>query len=331
MKRHQKCSGFALALAGALFLIGAGCVRAADWLPERPVEFIVGVVAGTPTDVTLRTMQKILQDARTVPTPIAIVNKPGAASEIALAYLNQHAGDGHYLFIEPITLVTNNIVGRSAVGLGDITPLAVLFSEYSAFSVRKDSPIASGADLVRALKKDPAALSIAIGSGLGNSNHLALGLVMSGAGVDIKRLKVVVFSGAAAASAALLGGHVDVMISPLSNAVGPYEAGQINVIAIASPHRFAGSLARVPTWKEQGHDVVFASWRSIVGPKGMTQGQIDYWDRTLAGLVRNPEWKKYLDGIYAENEYKGSRETAEYLKAQREKLRALLVGLDLAK
>jgi putative tricarboxylic transport membrane protein len=308
-----------------------GAALAADWQPERPVEFIVGVVPGTPTDVTLRTMQKIFRDTRAVPTPVSVINKPGAASEIALAYLNQHAGDGHYLFIEPITLVTNNIVGRSAVGLGDITPLAILFSEYSAFSVRKDSPIAGGADLVRMLKKDPASLSIAIGSGLGNSNHLALALVMSSAGVDIKRLKVVVFSGAAAASAALLGGHVDVMISPLSNAVAPYEAGQINVIAVAAPQRMAGSLARVPTWKEQGHNVVFSSWRSLVGPRGMERTHIDFWDRALGGLVRGAEWKKYLEAIYAENEYKASREAGAYLREQREQLRSILVGLDLAK
>lgn len=303
----------------------------ADWQPDRAVEFIVGVGAGTSTDITLRTMQKILQDSRAVPTPISVINKPGAASAIALAYLNQHRGNGHYLFIEPITLVTNNITGRSTVGLADITPLAILFSEYSAFTVRKDSPIATGADFVRALRKDPAAFSIAIGSGLGNSNHLALALVMSDAGVDVRRLKVVVFSGAAAASTALLGGHVDVMVSPLSNAVGPLEAGQARIIAIAAPTRFAGAAARAPTWKEQGYDVVFSSWRSIVGPRGLAAPQISYWDRVLSEMVRTPEWSRYLGGIYAVNEYKGSRDAAEDPKAQREKLRALLVGLDLAK
>lgn len=319
--------GFAMV---ALLMQGAA-VWCADWQPERPVEFIVGVGPGTSTDITLRTMQKILQDSRAVPAPISVVNKPGAASEIALAYLNQHRGDGHYLFIEPITLVTNNLTARSAVTLADITPLAILFSEYSTFTVRKDSPIASGGDLVRALKKDPTSLSIAIGSGRGNSNHLALAMVLSEAGADIRRLKVVVFNGAAAAAAALLGGHVDVMVSPLANAIGPLEADQVRVVAVAAPARLTGIAARVPTWKEQGYNVVFSSWRSIVGPKGMSAPQIAYWDRVLSAMVRAPEWAKYINGIYAANEYKNSKDAAEYLQAQRDNLRATLVGLELAK
>jgi putative tricarboxylic transport membrane protein len=142
---------------------------------------------------------------------------------------------------------------------------------------------------------------------------------------------VVVFGGAAAATTALLGRHIDVLLSPLSNTTGYLSSGQIRVIAVAAPARLGGPFASVPTWKEQGYDAVLASWRSLVGPRGLSREQVDYWDRTLSQLVRSPEWDKYVAKSYAANDYRNSRETAEFLKAQYKELHAVLSDLGLAK
>ncbi len=77
--------------------LAAASALAQSWKPERPVEIIIGTSAGGPQDRTGRTIQKILQDLKFVPTPITVVNKPGGGGAVGLAYLAQHAGDGHYL------------------------------------------------------------------------------------------------------------------------------------------------------------------------------------------------------------------------------------------
>jgi len=126
------------------------------------VEIIIGTSPGGPQDRTGRMVQKILQDLKLAPTPVTVVNKPGGGGAIGLAYLNQHPGDGHYLMINATTLLTNHITGKSALGPGDFTPIAIMGSEYVGATVRADSPLKSGKELIEQLRKDPGSLSVAI-------------------------------------------------------------------------------------------------------------------------------------------------------------------------
>jgi len=302
-----------------------------EWTPERVIELSVGAGPGMPTDVTIRTIAKILKDRQLIHMPVTTANRPGAGGEIGLNALTQHHGDAHYLFIEPINILTNEITGKSRFTFHDFTPISILFSQYVVFAVNEKSPIKNGMDFARVLKKDPGALSIAIGTTLGNSNHIALGLLMKAAGGDLKRLKTVVFSGAAAAKTALLGEHVDALVSPNSNVIGDLKAGTLRVIAVASPRRLSGDFAEVPTWKEQGMDVVFSTWRSLVAPKGLSEAQIRFWDNVLGRMVQTDEWRQYLERIPTESGYMNSRETEQFFKQQHEQLREILELLGLAK
>ena len=63
------------------------------WKPSRPVEFITSSDAGGSNDQVARAMQKILQGAKLVPTPIQVMNKPGGNQTIAVNYLVQKAPD----------------------------------------------------------------------------------------------------------------------------------------------------------------------------------------------------------------------------------------------
>lgn len=321
-----------VAFASVLSLVSAAADAAASrWMPERPIELSVGAGPGTPTDITIRTMGRILQDMRLVPVPVTTINRAGAGGELGLHALSQRPGDAHYVFIEPINILTNEITGKSKFAFRDFTPLSILFSQYVIFVVKPDSPIRNGSDLLAALRKDPTSLSVAIGTTLGNSNHIALGLAMRAVHADVKRAKTVVFSGAAAAMTALLGGHVDLLVSPDSNAIPQLEGGTVRAIAIAAPRRLGGALAAVPTWKEQGVDVVFSTWRSLLAPKGLTAAQIEYWDEALGKLVKTDEWSRYLASIPAENEYMNSRQATKFISQQHEQLQLILRELGLAK
>lgn len=83
----------AMMLAAA---VTASHAQPGAWRPEKTVEIIATAAAGGSGDANARLIQKILQSNRLVETPIIIVNKPGGGQAIALNYLDQHAGDGHY-------------------------------------------------------------------------------------------------------------------------------------------------------------------------------------------------------------------------------------------
>ena len=93
--------------AHVAFSAGGAGSAFAQWKPEKAVEIIVGTGAGGGQDKTARTLNRLRADKRLVEAPITVVNKPGGGGAVGWAYLNQHAGDGHYVEIANTTLLTN--------------------------------------------------------------------------------------------------------------------------------------------------------------------------------------------------------------------------------
>jgi putative tricarboxylic transport membrane protein len=325
-------SVLARCMAAVTLLCAATLVANAQpaWKPEKSVDIIVGTSPGGPQDHMGRMLQKVLQESRAVDVPVSVENKPGGGGAVALAFLSQRTGGGTLMINAP-TMLSNQITGRTTIPYTDFTALAVLGIEYECVAVRADSPLKTGKDLLERLKKDPAALSVSIGTSLGNSGHLAYALAMKAAGIDIKKLKTVAFNSAGDGITALLGGHIDLASTPPSAVLQHVQAGKLRVLALTSPQRAHGELANVPTWRELGVNSTHEVWRGVVGPRGMTRAQIAYWDEVLGKIVKTEAWKKDLEQSQIENIYRNSTETAKYLKAEYEEARAILTDLGLAK
>lgn len=301
------------------------------WRPERPVEIVVPTAPGGSLDGTARLMQRLLQSSRVVEVPVVVLNKAGGGGSIALSYLDQHAGDGHYLLTSTMSIMTNHIQGRSKVNYTDYTPLATLFSEYMTLVVRPDSPLKTGRDIQEKLKRDPQSLSIAVGLALGASNHLTVALLAKTMGVDVKKLKTVVFQANADAQTALMGGHVDLSSLSVAAALRAAQQGRLRIIGVTSDMRGEGALADIPTWKEQGFDVVFSNTRLLIGAKGMTAAQKAYWDAALERVVQSEEWKNDVQRNHGVLDYVGSKESPQRMASIYSQLREALLEAGLAK
>lgn len=321
-----------VALAAVAMLAALPATAAAQsWKPDRNIEIVVNTAPGSGPDTTGRSMQKLLGEHRLVEAPITVVNKPGGGGAIAYNYLNQHAGDGHFIAIVSKSFLTNHIAGRSPIGYADVTPLAILFEEYITVAVKADSPIRSGREIVERLKKDPGAVSFGVATSLGNSNHQSVAMPLKGAGIDLRKTKVVVFQSGGQAITALLGGHVDVVPGSVGLMKKHVEAGTLRLVAVAAPQRLAAPLAETPTWKEQGAEAVVSNWRGLAGPKGMTREQVAYWDNAIGAFTRTAAWKKELANRGWSDEYKNSAETRKVMEADYSELKAFLTHLELAK
>jgi putative tricarboxylic transport membrane protein len=315
----------------AVSLLAAPAVCAQTWKPEKPVEIVIGTSAGGPQDRMGRAVQRILQEKKLVATPMSVVNKAGGGGAVALNYLNQHAGDAHFMAVNALSMLTNHITAKSTIGPTDLTPLAMMGAEYVGIAVRTESPLKTGKDVLDQLKKDPSSISVAVGTALGNATHLSFVLAMKAGGVDIKKLKTVVFGSGGDSMTALLGGHVDLAASAPSAMLSQVQAGKLRLIVIGAPARLGGELAKIPTWKELGVNSAFDLWRGLAGPKGMTRAQIQFWDGALGALVKTDEWKKELVDNQVENIYKNSADTALQWKAEYDEVKAVLLELGLAK
>jgi len=321
------CGMFLLCAAAAL---PAAAAAPAAWKPDRPIELIATNAPGGGSDRILRIMAKVMQDGHLAEVPIAVVNKPGAGGSIAYAYVNQHPGNGHYIVLANKSLLTNNLVGQGP-SFTELTSIAKLFNEYIAVTVKPESPIKSGSDLIERLKKDPGSLSLGVATSFGNLNHQGVAAPFKLAGIDAKKVRTPIFPSGGAATTALFGGHVDVVPITLAFATSLLRSGQVRILAVTSASRLPGVLADVPTWREQGYDVVVTNWRGFMGPKGITAAQIGYWEDTLRRLIENEEWKKELEINYWSTDFMGSADMRKFLEKDNAEARAFLADIGIVK
>jgi len=316
-----------LALAGASVV----CSAQSAWSPQRNVEIVVGSAPGGSNDKTGRQVERILNEKKLVGTTLSVVNKPGGGSNIAFAYVNQHAGDGHYLLVGTTALLSNHIVGLSSLNYQDFTPIASLFNDYVVFGVNADSPIKTGKDLAERLKKNPNSVSTGFATTLGSHNHIAAGLLVKALGGNARELKAIAFKGSAEAITAVLGGHIDLVTTAAGNAAPHVASGRMRIVGVAAPRRFGGQLASIPTWKEQGVDVVSGGWRAIMGPKGLSAAQVAYWENALARATKVPEWREDLEKNFWSDDFVTSQQFRKDLEKDYTDMKAVLVDLGLAK
>ena len=293
---------------------------AQSWKPEKNVELIVPGGAGGGQDRTARIMQKIMQDGL-VPATVTVVNRPGGGSNLAYIHLNQFAGDGHYLASATATLLTNYILGTSPLNYTHFTPVSVLYGEFIGFAVKADGPFKTGRDIIERMKSAPDAVSFAFGTSAGNANHIGIALALKAAGIDAARMKAVIFKASIEATNALMGGHVDVVATPMSTYLPVLDTGKLRIVAIAAPQRVGGKFANVPTWKEQGYNAVMPSFRMFIGAKGLDARQLRFWDGVFAKLAASEEWKKELAANEWQSSYMNSADSLKYLDSQAQSYR----------
>ena len=327
---QQSRSLYALAVWIVLALATAYPAAAQQWKPTKTVELVVGSAPGGSPDVMARLIQSIFQKTGLVPTS-TVVNKPGAANTIGWAYLNQHAGDGHYVATFSPAVIGNKLMGTSQLDYTDFTPLNILAREYVVFAVKGDSPIASLKDLTARLKKDSQSVSFAFATARGNHNHIVLSMYLKSIGIDPKVAKAVVYPGGGPAQTAMLGGHIDVYVASPRSMVPLQKEGRARILAISSPQRQTGAKADLPTFRELGHEAVFFTWRGFMGPRGLKAPEIAYWDQVFAKLAQGEEWRKEAEQQMWVADYTLSAETRKHLDREYELLKTILADLGLTK
>jgi putative tricarboxylic transport membrane protein len=286
------------------------------WRPDKPVEFTVSTVAGGNSDKITRLAQKILQDRKLVTTPMVVMNRTGGNQTLATNFMVQHTGDAHQLMLSNPVIFTNELSGRSKVHYKDLTPLVLLMVENTVLAVRKESPLRNLTDLAARVKADVESVSFALPA-RGGQPHLSVAMALRAAGADPRRMKAILFKGSGESVAAVLGGHVDVMVSSSGSVLQLVQSGQMRVIGVAAAQRMGGAFANAPTFKEQGVNTVgIAAWRGLHGPKGLTAAQVAFWDDALSKVAESLEWKKHLDEGDLTQSFMRSREFAQYLEAE---------------
>jgi putative tricarboxylic transport membrane protein len=296
------------------------------WRPEREIELVAGTPVGGGQDRPARALVAAL--AGLVDVPVKLTNIAGRGGGNAWDYLATHPGNPHVLAINSPTIITNRQLGISDFDDTALTPLANLYTEYIAFLVRADSVIADSAGLLTRLR-NPAGLTVAMATALGNTNHMALAQLVRHAGGDPRALNLHVFDSALHAVADVMAGRAEVAAITAVSAATELAAGSLRALAVSAPQRLPGLYARTPTWIEQHVPCMIGTWRGVIGARGLGTAHTGWWDRTLRTATASAAWHEELQRHCWINTHTGHAAIGAMLDRERAMLGGLLRELGL--
>lgn len=308
-----------------------GAQAQSPWKPSRAIEIVNPAAPGGSVDMMSRMLKKYIEDNRLVDVPVNIVYKTGANGGIALDYVNQHRGSGETLFAVSHTFLTIKLTGQSKMDWRDLTPLGILFKETHVTAVGADSPLKSGKDLIERMRADPSSLSYGFFGNAGNHLHLAAAIPLKAAGVDIRKMTTTPFRSGPEAMIAAMGNHLDVALVSAVNPAAHVQSGKLRVLTQTSSQRGSGYLKDVPTWRELGIDVEYATAQGFAGPEGMPKDAVAFWDGVLARLAKDPGWQETLERSLWTNAYMNSAQMQRYYESEFVTLKGVLEELGLTK
>lgn len=302
--------------------------------PTQPITALVPNSAGGGNDAAARTLSKLMSNLDLVSQPITVQNKPGGGQAVGMAeFATKYSKDPHSLYVASPPTIINNLrsEGNSPYGFRDVTPLGMIYSDIAILAVKKDSKYKDLKSFVADLKANPEDISIVGGSGPGSQDHLTVMLLADKSGIDPNKVKYIGYDGSSDALTSLLGDNGDALTTDLSGITEFVKSGDVRILAVASPERLSGELADVPTYTEQGVDLVYYNWRGVFGPKDLDAGVVDYWNENLKALTDSQEFKDEIAASGFVPGYLNSEEFTAYLEEQEVMFEEILGKLNMLK
>lgn len=280
-------------LVAAALLAVAGQGNAQQTYPTKPVQLVPAGSPGGGLDIHARAIEQALTVEKLLDKPFTILHKGGGGGNLMTSHLINQKGNGYTMGINSNRVLLNELMGTIEYGYKDLTPVARLTTEYNCWAVRADSKYKSALDVLADLQKDPTSVTFGVGT-VPSNDQFNIMLPAKQKGVDYRKVKIVAFDAGGDAMAKLLGNHVPILSTGLSEAINQAEAGKVRILSVSAPAKL-DRVPSVPCWKDLGIDVAIYHWRGIYGPPEMPKEAYDYWNKKFAAMVKTKTWKQSLD------------------------------------
>jgi putative tricarboxylic transport membrane protein len=313
----QRLSLVTLVAASAMLSANA----LAQFKPTKPIEIVVHTGPGGGADVLGRFIANIVEKEKLAPVRLQINNKTGGGGLTAMNYVVEKKGDAHTIALFTGVWLTNPLTQTEAkVTIKDMTPVARLVLEPAVIAVKADAPYKTLKDFVDAAKKNPGQLKQSGGSITGRDNVVRQ-LLMKHTGANWAYIS---FPGGGERIAALLGGHVNMMVIEPQEAGEHIRGGNMRVIAQVTDKRLP-AFPNVPTLKEAGFDVpIVPQVRGVVAPPGVPADAVAYYEDLFARLIKTASWKKYLEDNQFDDGFMRSAELSKFFDEFTGRMREIL-------
>jgi tripartite-type tricarboxylate transporter receptor subunit TctC len=303
-------------------LLGLASAAAQAAYPERPIRMIVPWAAGGDTDNIFRPFAPLFQ--KHIGQTVVIANVGGASGTRGAKEAKDAPPDGYTLYSVHEYIHSTYYAGVADVQYSDFEPVCLISSTPSVLTASPKTPWKSWQELAADAKARPGQISV--GATLASTSHFFPALIEKATGL---KFKYVSYEGLAPRMNAILGGHIDLTDSNLTQK-GKVEAGQLKFLAIATEKRHP-EMPSVPTLKELGVNVVFDVNRGIMAPKGTPADILAKLGSACAAAAKEPEFAKAMRLQGTDVRYIGRADYAKWLKQTDDLNRTLAKDLGLLK
>ncbi|MGH7326054.1 MAG: Bug family tripartite tricarboxylate transporter substrate binding protein [Candidatus Rokuibacteriota bacterium] len=249
--------------------------------PDRPVKLIVPWAAGGDTDSIFRPFQQQLQ--KHLGGTVVIANVTGASGTAGAREAKNSPPDGYTVYAIHDYIHSTYYTGVADVAYSDFEPVCSVSETPSVLTASPKTKWSSWQELLADAKARPG--QITVGATLGSTSHFFPALIEKAAGI---KFKYVSYEGLAPRMNAILGGHIDLTDSNLTQK-GKVEAGQLKFLGIGTEKRLPDAPT-VPTLKELGVNVVYAVTRGLVVPKGTPADLVARLEAACAKATAEPKF-----------------------------------------
>ena len=255
--------------------------------PTRPISIVVAFPPGGLADNTARPVAAVLE--RLLKQPVAIINKAGAAGAVGNQSVATAKPDGYTLLMALVSVsvlpeVDKLFVRPQNYTLAQLTGIARVNADPSMLVVRADTPWKTLKDLVEDARKRPGEI-VFTSSGLYGAAHIPMEMFIKAAGIKMRHLPT---TGGGPMMNAMLGGHAQVVMTPVSLAAAHVKAGKLRLLAHSGTAPVV-AFPEVPSFKSQGYDVEYTAWAGLAAPKGTPPHVIKILRDAMREVVKSPE------------------------------------------
>lgn len=309
----------ALALIGAFAAAG---VQAQDAFPSRGMTMIVpfppGGVADTTGRPTAAAMEKIFKH------PVTITNRPGAGGAVGNAAVANAKPDGYTMLmaLSSISVIpeADKLFNRKpAYTLDQLEPVALISADPVILVVHPSLPVKTLKEVIALSRKHAGELSFS-SSGVYGALHLPMEMFLHAAKLQMRHVPT---TGGGPAITQLLGGHVTMTAGGPAAISGHVKADKLRPIVSWGAERHP-NFPNVPTFKEQGYDIVYYIWAGLFVPAGTPAAVTKVLRDNVRQAVADPDFKSQMTKLNSPIQYLDAPEFAKYLDADAKRLAAVV-------
>ena len=273
-----------LTLAGiGLAAASVAPMAQADTFPSGPITLVVAWPAGGGSDISMRLLADAL--SKEIKVPVVVLNKPGAGGAIGHREIANAKPDGYTIGMYSSGGIALPYLNADANVYDDFQPVAFYGEDPSALEVSNASGITSLKDYVERAKANPGKIKNG-NDQPGGASYIAIALYEKMLNIKVTRVS---YAGYGPTVIGLMGGEVNSASVPVPDTIEQHKAGKLKILGVSASTRHF-MAPEIPTFREQGFDVIVGTWRCIVAPKGIPADRLQFLEKSVLAALKDPDF-----------------------------------------